>query len=225
MIYRYPGTLRIGLISLKKGNVIYAEHAEKANEPGIISFNEINAKIYNITNDPVYKIKNDTLKLTGSALLMGKGRMTILLKGRIFDTLNTFSLYGTLSNLEVNELNPILEKNAFIYATSGKIDSMNFSFMADNNKATGKLTMLYHGLDIAVKNKQTDDTIAFRERFISFIANIKVLDANPTNGKDVRVGIIYFTRDPERFLLHYCFRAILTGITSSLVKNPKGRKN
>jgi hypothetical protein len=219
MIYNYPGAIRIDLISLKKGNVSYTVHAAKANEPGSISFNEINAEIYNITNDSVCKTKNDSLLLKGNALLMGKGRMTILLKARLFDSQNRFSLDGTLSDMEANELNPILEKNAFIYATSGKIDSMNFSFTADNTKASGRLTVLYHGLDIAVKNKQTDDTTAFRERFISFIVNRKVLDSNPIRDKDVREGIIDFERDPEKFLFHYCYRSILSGITSSLVKN------
>jgi len=224
MIYKYSSNIRIDLISLKKGNVSYTVHAEEANEPGNISFNAINAEIFNITNDSVYKTKNDSIKLNGNALLMGKGKMTILLKARLFDSQNRFSLEGTLSDMEASELNPILEKSAFIYATSGKINSMNFSFAADNSKATGRLTVLYHGLDIAVKNKQTDDTTAFRERFISFIANMKVLDSNPIRDKDVREGIIDFERDPERFLFHYCYRSILSGITSSLVKNT-GEKN
>jgi hypothetical protein len=156
---------------------------------------------------------------------MGKGKMTILLKGRIFDRHNTFSLNGTLSDLEANELNPILEKNAFIYATSGKIDAMNFSFTANNTKATGNMIMLYHGLDIAVKNKRTDDTTAFRERFISFIANRRVMDSNPIPDEEVREGIIDYERDPERFLFHYCFQSILSGIKSSLIKSPKKRNN
>jgi len=218
MIYDYPGTIQIDSIGLINGNVAYTEHAEEANEPGSISFNEINAKIYNITNNTIYKTKSAFLELKGDALLMGKGRMSIFLKGRLFDIQNTFTLDGTLSDLEANELNPILEKSAFVYATSGKIDEMKFSFTANSTRATGKITMLYHGLYIAVKNKQTDDTTAFRERFISLFANKRVLDSNPIPGKDVREGIIDCERDPERFLFHYCFRSILSGIQSSLVK-------
>jgi hypothetical protein len=225
MIYNYPGTIQIDSIGLINGDVTYTVHAEGANEPGSISFNEINTKIYKITNDTIYKTESASLKLKGDALLMGKGKMTILLKGRIFDSQNTFSLNGTLSGMEANELNPILEKYAFIYATSGKIDAMNFSFTANNAKATGKMTILYHGLRIAVKNKRTDDTTAFREKFISLIANIKMLDSNPGPGEDVREGIIYYERDPERFLFSYCFKSILSGIKSSLVKSPKKRKN
>jgi hypothetical protein len=221
MIYNYLGTIQIDSIGLINGNVAYTVHDEKANEPGSINFNEINAKIYKISNNTIYKTYNDFLELKGNALFMGKSKMTILLKGRIFDSQNTFSFNGTLSGMDADELNPILEKNAFIYATSGKIDAMNFSFTANNAEATGKMTMLYHGLDIAVKNKRTDDTTAFRERFISLIVNGKVLDSNPMPGEDVREGIIYYERDPERFLLSYCFNSILSGIKSSLAKKPE----
>jgi hypothetical protein len=98
---------------------------------------------------------------------------------------------------------------------------MNFSYTANNTKATGEMTMLYHGLDITIKNKKTDDTTAFRERFISFIANRRIFDSNPLPDEKVRVGIIDYERDPERFLFHYCFNSILSGITSSLTKKQK----
>jgi hypothetical protein len=225
MLYGFPGTIQIDSIGLLNGNVTIRVHAEEANEPGSISFNKLNAKIYNVTNDTIYKTKRAFLEIKANALIMGKGKTAILLKGKLFDRNNTFSLKGTLSNLEANELNPILEKNAFIYVTSGKIDEMNFSYTADNTKATGEMTMLYHGLNVTVKNKRTDDTIALRERFISFIANRRIFDSNPLKDEKVRVGIIDYERDPERFILHYCFNSILSGITSSLTNSKRKGAN
>ena len=221
MIYNYPGSLRVDSIGIIKGNIVYTEHAEKANEPGKISFQEIHAKIYNLTNDTIYKTKEAFFKVKVEALLMGKGKLTVLLKNRIFNKLNTFSIDGTLSGMEVKELNPMLERNAFIFATSGKIDAMDFSLTANNTKATGKMNLRYHGLNIAVKNKRTDDTTAIKERFISIIANRKILNSNPLPGEAVRIGIIDLERDPERFLFNYSFKSILTGIKSSLVKGSK----
>lgn len=221
MIYNYRGTINIDSIGLLSGNVTYTEHAEKANDPGSISFNELNAKIYKITNDTVYKTEKGYLKLNAEAMLMGKGKMSVLLKGRLFERDNTFSVNGTLSGMKAKDLNPMLEKNAFIYATSGTIDNMNFSFTANNTRSTGKMILLYHGLDIAVKNKRTDDTIAIKERLTSIVANIKVLNSNPIQKQAVREGIIDYERDPERFLFHYCAKSIISGIKSSLVKSPK----
>jgi len=225
LLYSFPGTIRIDSIGLTNGNATFTVQAEEANEPGTISLNEINARIYKITNDNIYKTECAFLELKADAMLMGKGKMTILLKGRLFDSNNTFSLNGTLSNLEAFDLNPMLEKNAFIYATSGKIDEMNFSYIANDTKATGKMTMLYHGLNITIKNKRTDDTTAFRERFISFIANRRILDSNPVRNEKVRIGIIDYKRDPERYIFHYCFNSILSGITSSLTSSQKKRIN
>lgn len=221
MIYDYPGTINIDSIALLSGNITYTEHAEKANEPGTITFKKFNARIYKITNDTVYKTEKGYLKMNAEARLMGKARMTILLKGRLFDKNNSFLLNGTLSGMEAKDLNPWLEKNAFIYATSGKIDKMNFSFTADNSRAFGKMILLYHGLDIAVKNKRTDETTAIKERVTSIIANIIIIDSNPVPKEALREGIIANPRDPERFIFNYCAKSILSGIKSSIVKSPK----
>ena len=224
LIYNFPGTLHIDSIGLISGNVTYTEQVKKANEPGVISFNEIKAKIYKIANDPVYKTEKAFVELHAEALLMGKGKVTILLKGRLFDNQNTFSLDGTLSGMDASELNPMLEKNAFISVTSGRIDAMSFNLVANNTKATGNMTLLYHGLNIAVKNKRTDETKAPKESFESLIVNKILVDSNPVPGEPVRVGIIDYERDPERFLFNYSAKAILTGIKSSLVKSPNKQK-
>ena len=224
IIYNYPGIIDIDSIGIDNGKITYTEHVEKASEPGRISFQQLHVKAYKITNDTIYKTEKAFLELKCDALLMGKGKLTFLLKGRIFDPQNALLMSGTLSGMEISELNPMLEKNAFIYATSGKIDAMNFSFTTNNSKATGKLKMLYHGLNITVKNKRTDDTTAIKERVESIIANIKVLDSNPMPGQEIRVGTIDYERDPEKFLINYGFKSVLTGIKSTVVKSPEKRK-
>jgi hypothetical protein len=75
-------------------------------------------------------------------------------------------------------------------------------------------------LSLTVKNKRSDDTTAFRERFISAILNRKILSSNPITGENARPGTIYYRRDPEKFLFNYCAKSILSGMKSSLLKNP-----
>ncbi|NEW84257.1 MAG: hypothetical protein GZ094_18090, partial [Mariniphaga sp.] len=69
--------------------------------------------------------------------------------------------------------------------------------------------------------KRTDNTTALKEQVTSIIANIIILDSNPLKRKDVREGVIDYKRDPERFILNYCAKSILSGIKSSIVKSPK----
>lgn len=224
LIYDYPGTINIDSIGILAGNATYTEHAENASEPGIIRFNELNVMIFNITNDTIYKTEEAFIGFNAETLLMGKAKMTVHMKGRLFDSQNTFAVDGSLSGIEVMELNPMLEKNAFIFVTSGKIDAMNFSFTANNTKSTGQMKLRYDGLNVAVKNKQTDDTTAVKERVISVIANMKIMNSNPMPGEELRQGVIDFERDPEKSFFNYCAKSIISGIKSSVTKTPETRK-
>lgn len=221
LIYSYPGLLRLDTISIAAGNITYAEHAENANDPGYITFNNINARILNITNDSVFLNKKVFLELRCSALLMEEGKIDILLQSRLFDNENTFTVKGTLSDLNISEMNPYLENSAHVFITSGRLDRMDFNFTATNTKSNGTMTMFYNGLNLSVTNKNTGDTTAFKERLITAVANIKVLDSNPLPGKETREGRIEYERDPEKFLFSYCAKSILSGVKSSLVKNRK----
>ncbi len=218
MISNYPGTLDIDSITVLAGNISYTEHVEKATEPGSIRFNRLNARLCKITNDTIYKTEKAVLEFKAEALFMGKGKMVLVLKAELFNNRNTFSLDGSLSKMEISDLNSMLENNAFVHVTSGTVDDMNFSFTANNTKASGEMTFLYHGLDVAVINKRTDDTTGVKAWVLSLIANKIILDSNPVQGGQVRIGIIDKERDPERFLFNYCAKSILSGIKPSLKK-------
>jgi hypothetical protein len=221
MVYDYKGAINIDSVAVLNGNIVYTEQVLKADEPGMISFGQIKVGLYKITNDSTYKTEKAYTQLNAEALVMGKGKLSILLKSRIFDSSNTFTVKGSLSGMNVSYLNPMLGNNAFVYATSGKIDAMHFSFKANNSRAYGNMVLLYHGLDLAVKNKRTNDTTGLKAKVISLFANMKVMDSNPKPQKEVRKGTINYKRDPERFIINYCFKSLLTGIKSSLVRNPE----
>jgi hypothetical protein len=102
---------------------------------------------------------------------------------------------------------------------------LNFSFSANDTKATGKMKLLYQGLNFAVMNKQTGDTTAIKEHIKSLIANIIVMESNPMPGKDVRPGVIEYERDSEKFLFGYFVRALMSGIKTSVTKTKSPKKS
>jgi hypothetical protein len=216
----FPGKLQIDSIGFLDGNITYAEHVPEASDQGKINFNNLRAGVYNITNDTVYKKTEGHTELRAEALLMGKSKLSVHLKARLFDKNNVFTVTGSIADMQAEVLNPMLEYTAFMYATAGKMDGMNFQFTANNTKATGEMTLLYHDLNIAVKNKQTNDTTALKERIVSILANRQILNSNPLPRREVRVGTIDFERNPERFIIGYIFKSILSGMKSSLLRNP-----
>ena len=226
VIYDFPGTINVDSIGILSGKVVYSQHSEEANEMGSISFDKLSATIYKITNDTIYKTEKAYLTLDANALLMGKGKINVLLKARVFDSQNTFTVDGTLSEMEASELNPFLEKSAFLRISSGKINAMDFSFSANNTKADGTMKVLYQELNLTFINKESGDSKALKDQIKSLIANIIIIKSNPMPRKEIRQGIIEKERDPERFLFHYCAKAIMSGITTSLgVKSKKKNKS
>ncbi len=225
LLYEYPDLIQIDSLGIAAGSVVYREHAEEANQPGQITFQELRAKLYNISNDTVYKTKKGHLELNAQAMLMGKSRLVVALKAPLYAPDNGFSVDGNLSAMEASHLNPILEKNGFIFVTSGTIDNMHFNFNANDYAAKGNMELLYHDLDVAIKNKRTDDTTALKEKLLSFLANAKIVNANPVRDKEARKGIIDYERDPTRFVFNYFVKALLSGIKSTIFDDaPKEKK-
>jgi fructose-specific component phosphotransferase system IIB-like protein len=217
MMYLCPVSLNLDSIHVKNGDITYIERVPKANHEGYICFKQIDATLYNVTNDKIYKRRNVSLILKGDALLMGKGRFSVLLDAKLYDRLNTFTVKANLSHIPASSLNPLLSNNVFMKVTSGEIESMNFFFTANDLKAKGSMCLLYHDLKIAVINKKTEKSNALKERFLSMVLNSKILDSNPLHGKKVRVGKIEKARDPEKFLFNYCVKSIVSGIQTSIL--------
>ena len=224
IMYNYHAPLKIDSIGILHGNVVYTEMVDDAKAYGRITFSNIKSSIYKVTNDSVYKFKDAYFRLKADGMFMNKSKIKVMLKARLYDKQNSFTMNGHLSDLELKELNPMLKNSAFMVATAGKIDTMSFNFVADNAKATGKMKLLYHGLAVTVIDKENGDSAGIKQKLITFIANRKLIDANPLPGKEIREGEIDHKRDPERFLFNYCFKSIFSGIRTTLVKNPKEEK-
>ncbi len=224
LIYNFPGILNIDSLAIINGDVIYSEHAENSEEAGKISFNDLQVKIYKITNDSAYKEREAFFELQAEALVMNAGRLSISIKAPLFDRNNTFKVKGSLAGMEVAKLNPMLTNNAFVEAKSGVIESMNFSFTADNTAAAGSLKILYNNLKIEVLDKQSETSSSLKGWLRSLIANMIILESNPLPNEEAREGTIEYKRDPERFLFNYAFKSILTGLKQSLGRASKRKR-
>jgi hypothetical protein len=132
---------------------------------------------------------------------------------------------GSLAAMEVKDLNPILEKNAFIDANSARVNKLKFHFVANDQKASGEMVMLYEGLDVAVKNKRTKDTTGLKEQIMALIANKSTWDSNPMPEEQARLGIIDYERDPTKFIVNYCVKSVISGVKSTIIKHPKKKKS
>jgi hypothetical protein len=222
-IYSFPGALNIDSIAILNGTIVYSEHAEKAGEMGSVWFTEVDSRLYNITNDSVYKSQEAYLEWHASGLLMGAGEIAIVLKSKIYDAQNAFTVNGTLWGMEAAALNPILENNAFISIQKGEINGLEFYIAANNSKAAGNMELRYRGLDFDVVDKQTGEDSGFLDQLKSMVADMIVMDWNPMPGQEMRPGTIEYERDPEKFLFNYMVKSLTSGVKTSITKEKKSK--
>jgi hypothetical protein len=207
VIYSYSGILHIDSILVNEGSILYTEHAENAEEPGSVFFSNLKATVRNVSNNPRFSAEEKSMTLNVKALLMGKAEILVDLNARLFEPNNTFTLSGTIGRMDLSILNPMFEKNQFINL-SGMVNTLQFGFTADLQKATGTQSFLYNDLKVEIKNKDG----LLRDKINSWIINITLVNSNPRPGEDLRIGQIDFKRDPEKFIFSYSLKALMTGI-------------
>jgi len=223
VLYKYPHRIDIDSLHIRNGKIKYTEHAEDANRPGNVSFRDIKGGIYSLSNDTLYKNKYDTLVIRAEAMVYGKSKLRIVTKARLFEPDRRFHMTGRLAPMSLEDLNPILERNVFMYA-HGKINSLDFDFTANKNKATGRVLFLYSDLLITLKNKTTDDTTGLKEIILTRLANKAIVDSNPYRREEARIGTIDYKRDPEKMFFNYSLKAVISGMKSSVAKTSKKKK-
>lgn len=209
---KYPVSL--DSVKLKNASVAYSERPATADSEGMIRFNQINATIQPFSNKHLLSGKIPDFSLTGNAVIMDSCRLETLMKYQMNHPDNLFTATGSLSKFNMHILNPVLEPLASVSMRSGQVDRFEFSFSADNTKATGQLFFGYNDMKISVLEKKNGNT---REaKFASFLANSLLLRSKNPRGKELEPDEINFIRDQKRSVLNYWWKSVFSGVRNTL---------
>ena len=110
--------IKIDNVKLTNGKVRYAEQV--ANEPGYIFFDKMQGGIENITNDSNLVKAGTVMKVNASMYLMGKGLLNAQLNIPLGAKNDAFNFSGTLSDLDMKEINTMVTKMVPAEITSGR---------------------------------------------------------------------------------------------------------
>lgn len=220
MIRDFDFAMAIDSIKITDANITYEEFPENGFNTGKVTFEKLNATLDHLSNRDHYPdYKQATLK--ASSYVMGKG----LLKAEFslpYGKSQVYNAKGTLVNLSLYRLNPILENLAFVSVTSGKLNKLTFNFDYTDLKSSGSVIVNYEDLKINTLTKEKNPE---KNELKTLIANT-ILKKNKTEkvDKEKRTGTVDFTRDRRRAIFHYWWRSLLTGIKSSAGELPQ-KKN
>ena len=186
--------------------VVYEHFAEEAFKPGLIRFEKLNGLFLNVNNREYDNVPQVTT-LDATTRIMGKGE----LKAHFDFPLSATARYrakGSVRELPLASLNPILEHAVFISIESGDLQELQFEFTYNNDRSEGTLEIDYDNLKI---NGLTKDRKADTDQFKTLIANIAI------RNKRARAGAISAERDKRRFIIHFWAASLFDGIKNAAV--------
>jgi hypothetical protein len=203
---------------IENAAINYFEFPEVGMIPGQLSFNKLNAALYPfnlVKEDAVYP--NEKMFLFANAKLNGRADLN-LQAHFFFDDPYPINVNAQLGEFDLDQLNSILEPNAFVRVTRGKINGADWSFVADEKEAIGRMVILYSDLKLELLDERTLEKGTGRKSILTFVLNTFAVRSNNPR-RYLRKPIsssIYEPRNTERFVFNYWWKATFSGLKGSL---------
>ena len=205
-----PYFIQVDSLLLNNSYFAYKEKGKHTEIPGHIFFDQLNVQVLNVSNNPDFIKFGGNLVLNAQTLLMGKGKLKLDANFPLFEQGKVFKLNAHLSQIEMDDLEPILRPLALIQARSGTIKSVELSVEANDDYAFGNMLMLYNNMKVVVLNK------SMKKGFWgTLMANAIIKTENPSY-LIPRKGPIYFERNKERSLFNYLAEISILGMKTSM---------
>ncbi|MCW3121951.1 MAG: hypothetical protein JWQ38_1443 [Flavipsychrobacter sp.] len=225
---RYPHQLllQVGLetnlekVNISKGHIKYTEVTKK-DEEAVIEFTNIHGSLSNVTNmkDVITRNKNCLIKLDGK--FMNKSEVTSTFNFILSDTTGRFTMDGTVSNLDGDDVIKQAQALTFVSVTSFHLDKMDIHITGDEGYAKGDYTVLYKDLKISLFKFKSKYRKGKKGPF-SFLGSTLILyPSNPMKDKDPRTVSTSFARDPEKGFIAILWKNIYRAAKKTAVRNEK----
>ncbi len=197
-----------------KGNIKHQLIPENNDELAEISFNRLDASLFNITT--VDSMANKPMHLVSTGQLADTAHFEIRVVFDMQDPKDRFSLNGQIDQMQLGALNKLLRPLANINIKEGYAERINFNMKANKEVATGEMQFRYDDLKIQILNPETNDMSGLNQGIKTFFANTFVVKSKNPSFIILRPGVIFHERDSSRAIFHYWGEALLSGAVSSI---------
>ncbi|RLD33571.1 MAG: hypothetical protein DRI83_09190, partial [Bacteroidetes bacterium] len=213
-------------IRLFNSFVIYSEYVEKSSQPGSIFFDRFTLNLYGITSDLPHPDPTAALKVDLESYVMGQTRFNVALVFPYLSDSNDFWMNASSEPLDLTILNPLTENLMGLSIKQGNGRIENTFITGNNHHSMGSMIFTYKKLKLSLYNrKKAERNKGMFGGITRFLINdLLIHKNNPKFGKAPRVGQVYFERDPEKAILNYAWKSLLSGMLSSIGINKKEQR-
>lgn len=223
LILNSPAQIQIDTINVINSVIAYEEVAEGKTKPGRITFNKINGHLTGLTNDSLLISIGRNMQFDATCLLMNKQKLNASYTFPLNTSKMVFTCKAYLTDFPMIELNKMIEPITGIKITDGTIDTLSFSFDANDYESNGKIKFVYHNLKI---NKESDNKGIKKliDKVTVFVVNNLVIPSGNLDNKRPTSGNMHYVRNKERFMFHYTWHTIFEGIKNVIGITDKKKK-
>jgi hypothetical protein len=232
--------VEVGKITIDNSRVLYNELSAITNRWGRITLDDLDATLGPLTNraankdalnqatakapqtpgPPTPGTANDTLTLDASARLFDGHIRRFQYKESYADPNSGFEARASFSPLDLTRLSDISSPAAAVTITGGHVDTAWAVWRGNRYAAYGFMGLRYHDLRVRILDKKDSARAGFLPALETFAANILL------PGHNKKGSVIYFERNPEKFVFNYWIKTQTSGIVSTLLhkKNESYRR-
>lgn len=203
--------LEVDGLSIANGSLRYGERAVAGADPGVLTFSAVNLSAEGIANRGKAPA---AIQIRAEGALMDTGKFKVLMSIPITPPDFSFHYSGSLSGMDLTNLDGFLDVDARTRIKSGTIKDAAFQIDVTAGQARGRVRAIYENLEIAFLDARTGAENGFDSRVASFLA--KALKFRSSNAPDAsglsKEGDVNYTRRPDDGFQQFAWFALRTGI-------------
>lgn len=208
--------IRIDTINISNSAVVIEEIAPGKKATGRITFDDINGKFTGLMNDSLLINDKSKMLFTATCKVMNKTPLYAEYAFPLNASGMVFNCKGFLTGMEMKSLNAMLEPATGVSIKSGIIDTLDFHFTAGENRSSGKMKFIYHDLKVQMPESEENEVKGISGLTLLIANNFIIKESNPNGKKPARLSSIEFVRNKERFMFHYTWKSILSGLKETI---------
>jgi hypothetical protein len=213
---RVEWNIIVDTVLIKNTNIAYTEYNPKSKANGTVFFSNMRGNIFNVTNDSTTMSKQHIANAYVQTNLMGKGNMNVHIGFNLTDPNGAFTYDGSMSAMDMSELNDLFKNIALVSTSSGRIESFVFNMKGNKTGAGGAMTLKYQDLKISLMKKDDGEKVK-KLGLISFFANALLVNNGNPNGKEpLIVAHPYYKRPNESSFFNLMWKSVFEGLKESV---------
>jgi hypothetical protein len=205
--------IEVDTVKISESTITYEELPTEGFHTARITFEGVEATM-NSVNNREFKNLSGFSTLEASAHLMKTGTVKATFRLPL-KAKEKYSAEGTIKNVPLKELNPMLKDLAFIEIASGRLNKLDFKFTYDDIGSKGELRFDYEDLKILGLKKAAEKDV---DKFKTLLVNTAV------KNDQTLTGPIDVQRNQKKAVFNLWAASIANGIRNGLLPGKQSRK-